>query len=329
MKKPILFTGARPTGMFHIANYFAAIHPFVKIQDNYENYLCIVDYHAITTPYDPKKMPENIKQMAIDYLSSGTDPEKTTIFVQSHIYQHLELMWILNTLTSVGELQRMTQYKEFKSRYKDTKASILNYPILMAADILLYKANFVSVGDDQTQHLELTRDIAKRFNKIYADFFPIPELAPSKFKNLRIKALNNPKNKMSKSLGPKSYIALDDSPDAIKKKINSAVTDTGEGTNGKMSPGVESLFLMLKLTANEETYQNMLKKYQDKNLQYSELKAVLAESIIEFLKPIQERRKEIEKDLGYVAKILSEGSEKARQTAEENMKKIKKLVGLL
>ena len=330
-EKPILFTGIRPTGEVHIANLLAAIHPAVKAQDDYEEYLCIVDLHAITTPYNPKDIPRAIKEVAVDYLAAGINPDKVVLFVQSHVPYHTELMWLLNTITSVGELQRMTQYKEFRSRYKDAKAGILNYPVLMAADILLYKTKYVPVGEDQMQHLELARDLAKRFNQTFKkEIFPIPELAKLTEKPLRIKALNNPKNKMSKSLGPKSYIAIADDPDTIRRKISSAVTDTGpDQDTEKMSAGVANLFLLLKLTTDTKTYNHMEEHYKNKTLKYVELKAVLAESIIDFLKPIQKKREELLDNIDYVAKVLAEGREKAYHKAEQTIKEVKEAMGLL
>ena len=324
--KPILFTGIRPTGELHIANFLGAIKPAVERQEELKSFLCVVDLHAITTPYNPKNLAKIIKNIAIDYLAGGIDPQKSTLFIQSHIHEHTELMWLLNTITPVGELQRMTQFKNFKNRYGDPQAGVLNYPILMAADILLYKAQVVPVGDDQQQHIELTRDLAKKFNKTYGETFPIPKNTSQK-EMLRIKSLNDPAKKMSKSLGPKSYIALSDDETTIRKKIASAVTDTGKKTK-TMSSGVKNLFTLLKLT-NQEAHGHMLAKYNAGDLKYSELKPVVADHIIEYLKPIQKRRQELEKNLDYVVKVLTDGAKQAREVASKTLQEVKTKMGLL
>lgn len=324
--KPRLLTGLRPTNDLHIGNYVGAIAPMVKAQDDYEVFMCIVDLHAIVTPYEPKELPEAIKNNALDYLAAGIDPHKSALFIQSHVPEHVELMWLLNTLTPVGELQRMTQYKDFTERYGEPMAGVLNYPILMAADILLYKAQAVPVGEDQNQHLELTRTIARKFNNQYGETFTLPDtISPDS--GARLMSLNDPSKKMSKSLGPKSYIALSDDESTIRKKIGSAVTDVGEKSD-EMGPGVKNLFELLKLTDTTETYSHMLTKYNEGNLQYSELKPVVADSIIEYLKPLQKKRKDLEKNLDHVAKALAKGAEQAREIAAETIKEVKDKMGL-
>lgn len=327
--KKRLFTGIRPTGELHLGNYLGAIQPAVKNQEAYESFLCVVDLHAITEPYDPQKMAQQITSIAIDYLAGGIDPKKSVLFIQSHIHEHVELMWLLNTITPVGELQRMIQYKELSQKYGNPLAGILNYPILMAADILLYKAEIVPVGDDQMQHIELTSALAKKFNNQFGATFTSPQNTVKKEKTLRLKALHDPTKKMSKSLGPKSYIALSDDEKTIRKKIGSAVTDTGSDKKGEMSPGVKNLFDLLKLTDTSGTYEHMLKKYSEKDLKYSEFKPVVADCIVEYLKPIQEKRKELEDNLDYVAKVLVQGAEKARKVAQNTMAEVKEKMGLL
>ncbi len=325
-RKQRLFTGIQPTGNLHIGNFLGAIRPAAERQGEYDSFLCVVDFHAITKPYKPKEMPEQIKGVVLDYLAGGIDPKKSTLFIQSHVHQHTELMWLLNTITPVGELQRMIQYKEFTERFGTPQGGILNYPILMAADVLLYKGEAVPVGEDQTQHLEIMRNIAKKFNRIFGDTFPIPKNTSKT--PLRIMSLNDPTKKMSKSLGPKSYIALSDSVDTIRKKIMSAVTDT-DNRKKTMSPGVKNLFDLLSFVATEDTYTHFLDKFKNNDLQYADLKAVLADNMIEFIKPIKEKREDLEKSPDYVASVLAEGSEKARKTAEKTMQEVKQKMGLL
>jgi len=326
-KKPRLFTGIQPTGNLHVGNFLGAIKPTVKYQDKYDCFLCVVDLHAITKPYKPKDLPTNVRNVAIDYLAGGIDPKKSTLFIQSHVPAHSELMWLLNTVTSVGELQRMIQYKEFKERFGDPKGGILNYPILMAADILIYGTDVVPVGDDQTQHIELTRDIVKKFNNQFGKTLREPKHL-TLGESLRIMSLNDPSKKMSKSLGTKNYIALSDSETNIRKKVMSAVTGVGGEQKDSVSPGVKNLFTLLELLAPKETVDHMKKHEEKGTLQYVELKAVLADHIIDFLKPIQERRVELENNLDFVAKVLTEGSEKAREVANKNLKEIKGKMGI-
>ncbi len=322
-KKQRLFTGIQPTGSLHIGNYLGAILPAVNRQDEYDSFLCVVDLHSITKPYEPKDLRDQIKGVVLDYIAGGIDPDKSTLFIQSHVPQHCELMWLLNTITPVGELQRMIQYKEFKERFKEPQGGILNYPILMAADVLLYKGEAVPVGDDQTQHIELMRDLAKKFNRMFGDTFPIPK---NTIQNpLRIMSMHDPDKKMSKSLGPKSYIAISDNPDTIRKKIMSAVT----GTDIAMTAGTKNLFTLLEQVAPKDTYNHMYEKFENKDLQYSELKAVLADYMVEFVKPIQEKRAELENNLDYIASILAEGSERARKIASETIEEVKQKMGLM
>lgn len=324
-----LVTGIRPTADMHIGNYLGAIRPAVERQDKFEQFLFIADLHAITTPYEPKTMPSLIKGVALDYIAGGIDPKKSILFIQSHVPAHVELMWLLNTITPVGKLQRMIQYKEFKQQYGHPQAGILNYPILMAADILAYKAEAVPVGDDQMQHLEITQDLANKFNNIFGATFPIPKNVVPENQALRIMSLNDPGKKMSKSLGPKSYIALSDNETTIRQKIASAVTDEGGQKTKTMSPGVKNLFTLLELTADQKTYQHMQEHYHDGKLKYSELKPVLADAIIDFLKPIQKRRQELAKDPTKIAKILARGSESAQQAAQKTLEEVKQKMGLL
>ncbi len=319
----IIFSGMQPTGNLHIGNYLGALAHWVKLQEKYNSFFCIVDYHAITINYEPKEMQKRIINLTIDYLSCGIDPKKSTIFIQSQIPEHTELAWIFNSITQLGELERMTQFKEkAEQNKKNINAGLLTYPILQAADVLLYKANIVPVGEDQIQHVELMRNIARKFNKLFGKTFQEPKHLLTK--TPRIMSLANPVKKMSKSLGEKNYIALSDNPKTIQKKVRSAVTETETG--GK-SPGVLNLLSILE-AFDENIAKQFILENQKKTLKYKDLKEILSNTIISHLLPIQEKRQEIENNQDYVAQILIEGSLKARKKAKETMNEIRKKIGI-
>lgn len=324
MKK--IFSGIQPTGKIHIGNYLGAIKNWVEMQDKYECIFCIVDYHALTVPYDPSKMQENIFNTAVDLLASGINPEKCILFVQSEVPAHTELAWIFNTLTPMSELKRMTQFKEKSEHFKENiNVGLFDYPVLQAADILLYQANLVPVGKDQVQHVELTRDIARRFNKKYQKYFPEPK--PLLTNTPKIMSLKDPTKKMSKSLGEDHYIALSDSPEIITNKIKKAVTDIGDNKTNN-SPGVENLFNLLKIFSNNDLVKKFQNDQENGNIKYSELKDELSKAIIQYLSLFQQKRKKLLKNKKDVLNILSNRSEKARIIADKNINKIKKIVGL-
>ncbi|OGY89691.1 MAG: tryptophan--tRNA ligase, partial [Candidatus Komeilibacteria bacterium RIFCSPLOWO2_01_FULL_45_10] len=243
MNKKILFSGIQPTGEIHIGNYLGALKNWVELQDKYRCLYSIVDLHAITIDYHPATYQETILNTAIDLLAIGLDPKKSTIFVQSQVPQHAELCWLFNTLVPIAELERMTQFKDKAAEHKENiNAGLFDYPVLQAADILLYKSEMVPVGQDQLQHLELTNTIVRKFNNKFGKYFE--EIKPVINEGARVMSLTNPEKKMSKSLGPNNYIALSDAPEIIRKKIMSAVTDTGP-TASAMSAGVKNLFDLL------------------------------------------------------------------------------------
>lgn len=321
-----LFSGIQPTGILHIGNYVGAIRQWVPLQEEYESFFCIVDLHAITVPYDPKTYQEQVLNVAATYLACGLDPNKAVIFVQSHIPEHTELMWLLNTITPMGQLGRMTQFKEKGQQYKDAiNAGLFNYPVLMAADILLYKAVLVPVGEDQAQHVELTRDVAERFNKMFGETFPIPNVQLSE--GARIMALNDPTKKMSKSI-PGSFIALTDEDDEIRNKIMAAVTDVGPKTMG-MSDGVKNLFVLLKLFSTERVYNDFVNRYESGDLQYADLKARLAEDIIQVIGPIRKRHAELMEEPDKIRAILAAGADAARPIAQKTLREVKEKMGLV
>ncbi len=328
--KKVLFSGIQPTGEIHIGNYLGALKTWVDLQKKYQCYFSIVDLHAITIAYNPANFQETILNTAMDLLAIGLDPKKSALFVQSHILEHTELCWLFNTLTPIAELERMTQFKDKTKEHKENiNAGLFDYPVLQAADILLYHAEAVPVGQDQLQHLELTNTIVKKFNNKFStsggSYFK--EIEPIISQGARIMSLVNPDKKMSKSLGPANYIALSDEPETIRKKIMSAVTDLGPVSLGQMSAGVKNLFTLLELFAPLPVYQKFQAAYQVKILKYAELKTELAEAIISHLKPIQERKKQLDKKR--VKKILMAGAKRAKKIARKNIIEIKQRMGLL
>ncbi|OJI06794.1 tryptophan--tRNA ligase [bacterium CG10_46_32] len=322
--KNLIFSGIQPTGSLHLGNYLGAIKQWTKLQHEHESIFCIVDYHAITVAYDPKKLPGRISDVALDLLACGIDPSKSTLFVQSQVPEHTELGWIFNTLTPIAELERMTQYKDKSKQHKENiNAGLFTYPVLQAADVLLYKANLIPVGEDQVQHVELMRVIAKKFNKTFGKLFPEPK--PLLTEQARVMSLADPAKKMSKSLGEKHYIALADSDEVIKKKVRSAVTAT---SHGDTSPGVENLFAILEALGGEALVKELKAQHKKGSLQYSELKDVVANTIISHLSPIRERRAELEKERERVGEILIEGAKTAQKIARDTMEEVRKKIGV-
>lgn len=324
-----VFSGIQPTGLIHLGNYVGALRQWVELQRQYESFFCIVDLHAVTVPYEPSELQQRILEAAAANLAAGIDPERSVLFVQSHVPEHTELMWLLNTVTPVGQLERMTQYKEKARRSKHgVMAGLLNYPVLQAADVLLYKATLVPVGEDQVQHIELMRDIAERFNKTFGETFPLPEARLSK--GARIMALNDPTKKMSKSV-PGSYIALTEAPEDIRRKVRAAVTDPGPPEPGARledaSPGVANLFTLLEVFA-PQAYPRFAEAYTDGTIRYSELKQVLADALVEALAPVRQRYQRLTAHPDEVWDVLREGAARARPLAEATMEEVRARMGL-
>jgi len=315
-----IFSGVRSTGEFHVGNYLGAIKQWVELQKDNECVFSIVNYHAITTPYNTKDMPRMIIDGAKDVLAAGIDPAKSILFLQSDRPEHTELTWLLNTITTMGELSRMTQYKEKSAKYEQL-VGLFDYPILMAADILIYKAEGVPVGEDQVQHVELTRDLARRMNSKYGLDFPEPKviLRPEK----RILGLDG-KGKMSKSNAPGTYVALNDNPDVIRQKISAATTDAGNET--EVSPATKNLIGLIEIFAGRDRAEYYMEQRKTGTIKYSEMKPELAEAIIKELEPIQKKRQEISDD--EVKKILKAGAEKLKPNAEQTIAEVKEKMGL-
>lgn len=322
MEKKTLVSGIRASGVPHLGNYLGALKQFTELQDQYSCNFFIADLHAIKTPFVPAELRANTLETAIDYLALGLDPEKSNLFLQSQVPQHAELAWILNCITPLGELNRMTQFKEKSESTKEAStAGLLNYPVLMAADVLLYKAEFVPVGEDQVQHLELARIIARKFNRI-EKIFPEPKALVNK--TARVKSIINPEKKMSKSGDTPIYIS--DSPEEIKAKLKKAVT--ASESNGR-SAGVENLMLLLKEFGAKEQTEYFQKEMRNGAIQYSELKDTLADAISSYFADFRTRRAELVAEPEIVARALADGAERAREKAQETLQEVKRAVGLL
>lgn len=326
-KKPRVLSGIQPTGNIHIGNYLGAIKNWVKSQDEYDNIFCIVDLHAITVYQDPQKLKAKIRELAGLLLASGIDIDKSALFVQSHISAHAELAWIINCITPMGWMQRMTQFKEKSEKQKDiVTVGLFDYPALMAADILLYDADVVPVGDDQKQHVELTRDIAERFNYVYGDTFIVPEpVIPQT--GARIMGLDDPTKKMSKSEDSDGHaIYLLDSPEIIKKKIMRATTDSHRDVI--FDPNRQGLYNLLviyeRLTGMDRS--SIEAHFAGKG--YGALKKDLVEVIVANLLPVQERYRQITNEPENLTQILTESAERVRTIAEATLKRVKDRVGL-
>ena len=323
-----IFSGIRPSsGELHIGNYLGAVKQWLSLQDNNESIFCIVDLHGITTPYNPKELQKNVLEIAITYLATGLNPEKSIIFIQSQVKEHTELAWLLGTITPLGELKRMTQFKEKAKRHpKYINAGLLNYPILMAADILLYQTDLVPVGKDQEQHVELTRTIARRFNRNFGKTFKEPRVLLSKF-GQKIMSLQEPKKKMSKSDNSKSYIGLFDKPEEIKEKIMAAVTDPGKKIkyDKRRKPGISNLLTIYSLFSNRPI--NKIEK-EFKEGGYSEFKKSLANLLALKLEPFRRKRKELLSRKVYVEEILKNGAKRAETLAQSTMTEVRRKMGL-
>ncbi len=323
-----IFSGIQPTGEIHIGNYIGAIKQWIELQEENECIYCIVDLHAIASDYSPEELHESIINKAIVYLAAGIDPEKAVIFVQSHLKEHSELCWYLNTVTQIGELERMTQYKEKSAdKKKRANAGLFNYPILQAADILLYDTEIVPVGEDQKQHIELARDIAKRFNRKFGKTFKLPKAKIPK-NGARIMSLKDPEMKMSKS-GPKgNAISLFDSPETIEEKIKGAVTDTGKKIkyDPEKKKGVSNLMVIYSEFKNQ-TIAETEREFEGKS--YKEFKESLTELLIESLDRFRRKKLELESRREvYVEEILSQGARRANSLASSKMMEVRRKMGL-
>lgn len=327
-KKKVIFSGIQPSGNLTLGNYLGAIKNWVKLQEEYDCYYCVVDLHAITVKQEPKDLRRRTLEVLAIYVASGIDPDKNTIFIQSHVPAHSEAAWLLNCNTYIGELFRMTQYKDKSQRYGESvSAGLLNYPVLMASDILLYNTDLVPVGKDQKQHLEITRDLAQRFNNLYSPTFTIPEPYISD-SGAKIMDLQEPTKKMSKSSdNPNSYILMIDPPEVIRKKINRSVTDSiGEVRYSDEQPGVKNLITILNVITGIGI-EEIEEKY--KGMGYAQFKKDVAEAIIEELEPIQNKVKELLENKSYLEEIYKKGADKANYVSRKTLRKMQKKIGFI
>lgn len=324
--KKVLFSGMQATGNLTLGNYLGALKNWVTLNDEYECFYSVVDMHSITVRQDPATLRKRARALLTLYIAAGLDPKKNCIYYQSHVSGHAELAWILNCFTYMGELNRMTQFKDKSAKHADNiNAGLFTYPVLMAADILLYQADVVPVGIDQMQHLELTRDIATRFNNIYGDVFTIPEAYIGKV-GAKIMSLQEPSKKMSKSdENPNASIYLMDDPDTIMRKCKRAVTDSEACIAYRdEQPGIKNLIDIYCACLNK-TSQEAVKEFEGKG--YGELKMAIGEAVVSVLKPLQDEVARLEKEKAYIDSIIKENGEKAQYFANKTLRKVQRKVG--
>lgn len=321
-----VFSGIQPSGELHIGNYLGAVKNWVRLQDEYECVICIVDLHAITQPYDPAELPQRTLDMAVGLLAAGIDPDKTILFVQSHVHEHTELSWILTTVAPLGELERQTQYKDKSQRQESVPAGLLNYPVLQAADVLLYRASLVPVGEDQLQHLELMREIARRWNgRFGADFFPEPQAQLTSSK--RVLGLDG-QTKMSKSLG--NTIGLLESPESIWEKLRPAATDPARKTRKDPgNPDLCNVFTIHQGFSPPDVQATVALNCRTAGWGCLDCKRVLADQMIAALTPVRERAALLQRDSGRVRALLKAGADRARAIAGKTMQEVRRRMGFL
>jgi len=329
MKKEITVSGIRPTGQLHLGNYFGAIRNYIKMQDEFDCFFFIADWHSLTTHPDTALLNAQVKQAVAENIAAGLDPAKATIYLQSAIPEIAELYLYLATLTYKGELEKTTTFKDkARSQPDNINAGLLTYPVLMAADILMHRARKVPVGKDQEQHLEMTRNLAERFNYRYGEFFPMPEAYNFGEGLLKIMSLDGI-GKMSKSENQMATIYLSDDDETIRKKIMKAKTDSGPVADfSEKPPYIENLFSLMKLVSAHDVYNTFEHNFHHCNIRYGDMKKQLAEDMVNFISPLREKAKEIRKDENYLSKILREGAEKARASAGETIRMVRSKIGL-
>ena len=327
IRRKTLYSAIQPSGSITLGNYIGALRNFVLLSDDYDCLFCMADLHALTVRQDPAALRRNTQSLAALYVACGLDPEKSLIYCQSHVPEHAELAWILNCFTYMGELSRMTQFKDKSAKHADNiNAGLFAYPALMAADILLYQTDLVPVGADQKQHLELTRDIAIRLNGLYPNLFTVPEAYISKT-SARIMSLSEPTRKMSKSDAEDSYIAVLDPPDVIRRKFRRAVTDseTEIRFDPENKPGVSNLLSILAALNGDSPEDEALKL---QGMQYGALKDAVSEAVVAALSPIQERYQTLMSDKQYIQDMLKTNAERAHYLAQKTLRKVYKKLGL-
>ena len=328
MKNEIVLSGIRPTGNLHLGNYFGAVKNFIRMQDEYNCYFFIADYHSLTTHPKPDDLHGKVKNVLVEYLAVGLDPEKSTIYVQSDVPEVLELYLFLNMNAYLGELERVTTFKEKVRKQPDNvNAGLLTYPTLMAADILIHKSKYVPVGKDQEQNLEKARDFACRFNNMYQEYFPIPQAFNFGSELVKVPGLDG-NGKMGKSEGEGNAVFLAEDEKSIRKKVMRAVTDSGPAQMNQRKPeAIENLFTLMKIVSAPETVQFFDDAYNNMSIRYGDMKKQLAEDIIKFTAPIRERILELSADDEYINKVARMGAEKARESASKTVREVREIIG--
>jgi tryptophanyl-tRNA synthetase len=320
-----IFSGIQPTGAKHLGNYIGAIRQYVSTQEEGDAYFCIVDLHSITVTHDPKELHESTLAVAALLFAAGLDPERSTVFVQSHVHAHPEAAWLLGSVTSFGELRRMTQFKEKADQQEFVSAGLFTYPVLQAADILLYQTDIVPIGDDQRQHLELTRDIAERFNSRFGATFKLPE---AQFPEVggRIMDLQEPENRMSTTAGtPQGTVRLLDPPETIRKKFKSAVTDSGRDiVRAPEKPGITNLIEIMSVATGEPP-EAIESRYDGQG--YGTFKEQVGEAVVAFLEPVRKRYDELRTDEGELTRLLALGADKARAASAPTLERMYEVMG--
>ncbi len=326
-----VLSGIRPTGNLHLGNYFGALKNFIAMQETDNCYFFIADYHSLTTHPNPKDLAGNVRQILIEYLAAGLDPEKSTIYVQSDVPEVAELYLFLNMNAYIGELERCTSFKDkIRQQSENINAGLLTYPTLMAADILIHRATKVPVGKDQQPHLEMTRNFAQRFNRMYeVDYFPEPQAYNFGKELVKIPGLNG-SGKMGKSEGEGNAIYLADEPEAIRKKVMRAVTDSGPTEPNQEKPeAIQNLFQLMSVVSKPETVQFFNEQYNTCLIRYGDMKKQLAEDMIAFVQPFSEKIKEISANDAYLKKVMQMGKEKAQANASKTIKDVREIIGFI
>lgn len=327
--KEIVLSGIRPTGNLHLGNYYGALQNFIKLQDNYNCFFFIADYHSLTTHPHPDDLHGKVKEILVEYLAAGLDPEKATLYIQSDVPEILELYLFLNMNAYIGELERVTTFKEKVRKQPDNiNAGLLTYPTLMAADILIHKSNYVPVGKDQEQNLEKARDFATRFNFIYeTNYFPIPQAFNYGHELIKIPGLDG-SGKMGKSENENNAIFLSEDDNSIRRKMMRTLTDSGPTEPNQTKPEtIQNLFTLMDIVSKPETVKYFDDCYNNMTIRYSDMKKQLAEDIIKVITPIRNRINEIANDNKYIQKVARLGAEKARESASRTIKEVREIIG--
>ncbi len=322
-------SGIRSTGKLHLGNYYGAVKSFVQMQHEYNCYFFIADFHSLTTHPTPRDLHGHVRQVLIEYLAAGIDPEKATIYIQSDVPEVVELYLYMNMNAYLGELERSTSFKDkVRSNPNNVNAGLLTYPVLMASDILIHKATKVPVGKDQEQHLEMSRTFANRFNRLYqTEYFPEPHAFDLSGKLIKVPGLDG-KGKMGKSEGEGNAVFLSDAPDLIRKKVMRAVTDSGPTEENQAKPeAIENLFSLMKIVSSADTYEHFDRLYQECQIRYGDFKKQLAEDMIIATSPVREKIREISSDDAFLSKVARSGAAKARDSASKTLREVREIIG--